>query len=128
MRYNGPMAPPTGSESLPARSLQEWLAQGELLYAAILKECHSIESQMAELENRLAARQAEANQIAHVIGKPVIDANRRLSAQLVTSYAPEPSSRTTSHIARALSGARPSREIIPPRDPLPPRETVPPRS
>jgi len=110
-----------GSEPAP-KSLQQWLAQGEMLYAAVLKEYQAIEAQILELESRLAARHSEVNQIARLIGKPPLEGARRLSAQIVTAYPQEPS-RNTAQIARALSGARPVREIIPPREPapLPPR-------
>ena len=40
-------------------------------------------------QSRLAAKQAEVNQVANIIGKPLVEENRRLSAQLVTSYAQE---------------------------------------
>ena len=110
-----------GSEPAP-KSLQQWLAQGEMLYTAALKECQSIEAQILELESRLAARHSEVNQIARLIGKPPLEGTRRLSAQIATAYPQEPS-RNTAQIARALSGTKPMREIVPPREsaPLPPR-------
>ena len=93
-----------------ANSLQEWLQQGEALYGAALKEFHAMEAQLDDLEARLAAKQAEVNQIAQVIGKPAVEGNRRLSAQLVSAEVVDvpdrnnasPSSNAT--IARALTG------------------------
>ena len=95
-----------------ARIVQQWLAQGETIYAGLVKECQALESQLEEIETRLAAKQAEVNQVAHIIGKPPVEGNRRLSAQLVTSYAPE-------------AGSSPARVPIPPRmGNRPPREPV----
>src|SRR5579862_1838818 len=75
--------------------VQQWLAQGEAIYSGLVKECQALESQLEEIETRLAAKYAEVNQVAHIIGKPPLEGNRRLSAQLVTSYAQEaPSPRT----------------------------------
>ena len=94
-----------------ANSLQEWLSQGEALYGSALKEFHALEAQLDDLEARLAAKQAEVNQIAQVIGKPAVEGNRRLSAQLVSAEivdvperaaAAAPNSNAT--IARALTG------------------------
>ena len=93
-----------------AGNFQEWLKQGEDLYQAALKDYHAIEQQLDELESRLVAKQAEVNQIAQVIGKPLVEGSRRLSAQLVSAEvidlpaerAPAPGS--NANIARALTG------------------------
>ena len=93
-----------------ASSFNEWLQQGENLYSAALKEFHDIERQLEELESRLSAKQAEVNQIAQVIGKPPVEGNRRLSAELVQTEIidlPERTGQTQSSnatIARALTG------------------------
>ena len=63
-------------------SLQTWLSQGEQLYAAALTEFRALEAQLDDLEHKLAAKQAEVNQIAQVIGRPAVEGARRLSAQL----------------------------------------------
>ena len=60
-----------------AGNFQEWLQQGEALYQAALKEYRAIEAQLDDLESKLVAKQAEVNQIAQVIGKPPVEANRR---------------------------------------------------
>jgi hypothetical protein len=59
-----------------AANFQDWLKQGESLYQAALKEFHDYEAQLAELETRLAAKQAEVNQIAQMIGKPAVEGTR----------------------------------------------------
>jgi hypothetical protein len=110
---------PVPAES-SAKIVQQWLSQGETIYAGLVKECQTLESQLEDLETRLAAKQAEVNQVAQIIGKPLVEGNRRLSAQLVTSYAPDAQSQS-------------SRNPVPPRIPTRPlrepvgREVVPPR-
>jgi hypothetical protein len=64
-------------------NFQEWLQQGDALYQNALKEYHAIEAQLDDLEGKLVAKQAEVNQIAQVIGKPPVEASRRLGTQLV---------------------------------------------
>lgn len=97
-------------------SFQEWLSQGEALYQAALKDYHAIEAQLDDLESKLVAKQAEVNQIAQVIGKPPVEATRRLGGgQMVHSAAgnidiidapPDrgPTAGSNASIARALTG------------------------
>ena len=93
-----------------ANSFQEWLQQGEDLYNAAMRDYHDIEQQLVELEARLVEKQNEVNQIAQVIGKPVVEGTRRLSAQLVSAEVVDlPAERTATpgsnaNIARALTG------------------------
>ena len=98
-----------------AGNFHEWLQQGDALYQAALKEYHSIESQLDDLEAKLVAKQAEVNQIAQVIGKPPVEGNRRLSAQLVAADIIDvpgvadrqptgPGGSSNASIARALTG------------------------
>ena len=92
-----------------ASSFQEWLQQGEHLYNTSLREYHDIERQLIDLEARLGEKQNEVNQIAQIIGKPMVEGNRRLSAQLVSAEiieAPErtPTPGANANIARALTG------------------------
>jgi hypothetical protein len=92
-----------------AKSFQDWLQQGETLYNTALREYHDIERQLTELEARLVEKQNEVNQIAQVIGKPLVEGNRRLSAQLVSAEVvdlPErtPTPGSNANIARALTG------------------------
>ena len=86
------------------KSLQDWLSEGETLYNAALAEYQSIETQLDELEARLAAKKQEVNQIAQVVGKPPVESNRRLTAQLVEDHGPNSVPNTPATIARALSG------------------------
>ena len=92
-----------------ASSFQEWLQQGEALYNSALREYHDIERQLADLEQRLVEKQNEVNQVAQIIGKPVVEGSRRLSAQLVSAEiieAPDrvPTTGSNANIARALTG------------------------
>jgi hypothetical protein len=96
-------------EVLVAKSIAEWMREGEALYVAALKEFEDMDVQLQQLEKQLSQKQDEVNQIAQVIGKPLVEGNRRLSAQLVDDHGPlsVPTSSTT--IARALSGRNISR-------------------
>lgn len=91
-------------------SFQDWLQQGESLYSAAVREYHDIEQQLSELEARLVEKQNEVNQIAQLIGKPLVEGGRRLSAQLMSAEVVEvPAERTgttgsNANIARALTG------------------------
>jgi len=93
-----------------ANAFQQWLSQGEQLYSAALNDFHALEAQLEDLETKLAAKQAEVNQIAQMIGKPAIEGNRRLSAQMVAAEVIEVPGRVPNHtgssasIARALTG------------------------
>jgi chromosome segregation ATPase len=87
-----------------SKSLQEWLTEGEHLYNQALKEYQAIEAQLDELEQQLQAKKAEVNQIAQVIGKPPVEGNRRLSAQLVEDHGPSSLPHSQATIARALTG------------------------
>ena len=86
------------------KSLSEWLTEGEALYNAALAEYQNIEAQLDELEARLAAKKTEVNQIAQVIGKPPVESNRRLTAQLVEEHGPNSVPNSPATIARALTG------------------------
>ena len=108
------MALPGESELAAPKSFQQWLAQGEMLYATLTREYQALEAQVTELEGRLVSKQAEVNQLAQIIRKPAIE-GRRLSAQLVTSYAPD-APPVAPQIARALAGKPPVvRQVVPPR-------------
>jgi exonuclease VII small subunit len=87
-----------------AKSIADWIKEGEALYEAALKEFEELDAKARQLEKQLAQKQEEVNQIAQVIGKPLAEGNRRLTAQLVDDHGPlsVPTSSTT--IARALSG------------------------
>ncbi|HEX8911767.1 MAG TPA: hypothetical protein VF796_05365 [Humisphaera sp.] len=61
---------------MATNTLQSWLSQGEQLYSAALAEFHALEAQLDELEQKLAAKQAEVNQIAQIINKPPVEQRR----------------------------------------------------
>jgi|SRR5690349_11507859 len=94
------------SQEVPAvtKSFKDWISEGENLYNAALKEYQSIEQQLDDLEAKLAAKKAEVNQIAQVIGKPPVETNRRLTAQLVEDHGPNSVPNSPATIARALTG------------------------
>jgi hypothetical protein len=83
-----------------AKTIAEWIQEGETLYAAALDEYERIDNELRELEKKLANKQEEVNQIAQVIGKPMVEGNRRLTAQLVDNAVPN----SPATIARALAG------------------------
>jgi hypothetical protein len=98
-------------EALVGKSFQDWIAEGEGLYAAAMNEYKSIEDQMEQLSQQLAAKKLEVNQIASVIGRQAVD-GRGQPASAATTGAPgsvevadssaQPYTRNS--IARALSG------------------------
>lgn len=88
-----------------SKSFNDWLSEGETLYTSALQEFENLVRQREELDQRLLAKQDEVNQIAKVIGKPEVEDNRRLSAELVGgegNVRRAPNSSNT--IARALTG------------------------
>jgi hypothetical protein len=86
------------------KSIADWMREGEELYNSGLKEFQEMESQLQELETKLTAKQDEVNQVAQIIGKPLVEGNRRLTAQLVEDHGPLSVPNSSSTIARALSG------------------------
>ncbi|MGE5607699.1 MAG: hypothetical protein ACM359_00450 [Bacillota bacterium] len=87
-----------------AKSFKDWLQEGTDIYNAAMQEFQALESQLEELETKLAAKLEEVNQIAAVIGKPPVESHRRPAVQIVDSHGPGsvPASRNT--IAKALTG------------------------
>lgn len=86
------------------KSFKEWLSEGESLYGAAMNEYQSLETQIAELEQRLAIKRDEINEIARVIGKEQLDTNKRLNAEIVDRGQPNSVANSQSTIARALTG------------------------
>ena len=86
-----------------SKNFQEWLSEGERLYEVALHEYQDLETQLDELEKRLAEKHSELNQIAHMIGKPPVENSRRVSGLVVE---PERNAAPSSPaaIARALTG------------------------
>lgn len=87
-----------------AKSIADWMREGEDLYTAALKEYENLNDQLQELEKLVTQKQEEVNQIAQIIGKPLVEGNRRLTAQLVDDHGPNSVPNSTSTIARALTG------------------------
>ncbi len=87
-----------------AKSLHEWLQEGESLYNEAMRQFQDLENQLEDLEARLNAKRDEVNQIAAVIGRPTVESKRRASVQIIDAQAPGsiPASRDT--IAKALTG------------------------
>ena len=87
-----------------SKSLKDWLSEGETLYQGALQEYQALERQIEELEQKLQIKKDEVNQIASVIGKPPVESNRRLTAQLVDDHGPSSVPNSPATIARALTG------------------------
>lgn len=87
-----------------SKTFSDWLKEGEDLYNQALSDYQSIEAQLDELEVKLAAKKNELNQIAQVIGKPPVEGQRRLTAQLVDETGPSSVPNSPATIARALTG------------------------
>ncbi len=83
-----------------AKSIADWMNEGEQLYAASLKEYEEVNAKIQELEVILMQKQEEVNQIAQVIGKPLVEGNRRLTAQLIDEHGPKSVPNSPSTIAR----------------------------
>lgn len=106
--------------SAVSNPLHSWLSQGEQLYASALSEFRALEAQLDDLEQKLAAKMQEVNQIAGIIGKPTVEAARRGPASPMADIIdapPErlpipaaqhhpgtPSKSSNATIARALTG------------------------
>jgi hypothetical protein len=86
------------------KSFKDWLAEGEPLSASALREYQEIEQQLDDLETRLTSKRDEVNQLAQIIGKPPVENNRRLTAQLVEEHGPNSVPNSPATIARALTG------------------------
>lgn len=87
-----------------AKSIVQWMQEGEELYDAALREYQELDTQLQALEKQLTAKQEEVNQIAQIIGKPMVEGVRRVTAQLVDEHGPNSVPNSPSTIARALAG------------------------
>jgi hypothetical protein len=86
------------------KTIQEWIHEGEELHAAAVKDLQELEAQIAELEQKRAAKMMEVNQIAGIIGKPPAEAPRRVTGQIIDDHPPINSTSSSATIARALAG------------------------
>jgi hypothetical protein len=87
-----------------SKSIKDWLAEGEQIFGAALDEYQTMESQIIELEQRLAIKREEVNVLAEKLGKPPLEASRRLTAEIVERGQPNSVPNSPSTIARALTG------------------------
>ena len=81
------------------KSFREWFSEGESIYSDAMKEYQTLEAQIDQLEMRLIEKRQEVNQIAQMLGKPPIEGNKRVTAQIV-DHAEAPMGAA----ARVLSG------------------------
>lgn len=89
------------------RSYKDWLAEGESLYSNLLNEFEVVQAQINELEKQLIAKRSEVNELASIIGKPVLEQAQRLSVNAIDVPPPALPPRTptsSASIARALTG------------------------
>jgi len=68
-----------------------------------MSEYTALEAQIEELEKQLAAKKVDVNQIAEVIGKPLVEGDRPLTAQILEP-GQIPSTPSSAAIARAITG------------------------
>jgi hypothetical protein len=98
-----------------AKSIEEWLKEGEGLYEAAMGEYRQLEDQIAELKKQRNAKRSEVNQLGRVIGKPQIEAVPSSpnasghaadgpTVEVIEPGAPGSVPNTRSSIARALAG------------------------
>jgi hypothetical protein len=87
-----------------AKSIQQWIQEGEELYAQSMQEYQSLQSELEQLEAKLAEKQEEVNRMAQIIGKPPVESSKRLTAELVTDRGPSGMPNSPATIARALTG------------------------
>jgi hypothetical protein len=85
-----------------SKSFRDWISEGEGIYQEAMEEYKSLESQIAQLESRMAEKKTEVNQIAQMVGKPAVDGPKRVSAQLIEQGPPPPG--TMGSVTRALTG------------------------
>ena len=86
------------------KTIQDWMREGEELYESTVRDCQNIENQIRELEQRLADKHGEVNRLGQILGKPLAESNRRVTAQIIDDHGHATVVNTPVTIARALSG------------------------
>lgn len=87
------------------KTFKDWISEGDQLYQQAMQEYQALEAQIEDLEQKLAIKKDEVNQIAGVIGKPPVEnSGRRLSAELVDHHGGGSVPNSPATIARALTG------------------------
>jgi hypothetical protein len=81
------------------KTFQDWVSEGESLYADAMADYQALEAQIHKLETQLADKRTEVNHIAQMLGKPVVDGSRRVVAQVIDRDVPPMGAMT-----RALTG------------------------
>jgi len=61
------------------KSVKDWLTEGESLYSTLVEEFQSVRQQMTELEQTLATKKLEVDQLAQVIARAGFDRPRRMA-------------------------------------------------
>ena len=85
------------------KNFKNWFSDAELVYSQALMEYQNLQEQIETMEKQLAAKRAEINQVALVLGKAPIEAAGKLSAHLIDAPA-APQSTIAATITRALNG------------------------
>ena len=94
-----------------AKHLDEWLQEGTLLYEVAVEDYRKLEEQALQIQERLAAKRQEVNQIAKVISKPPVEephvgpaGSTYPPVDVVDPNQPGATPYTRNSIARALTG------------------------
>jgi hypothetical protein len=86
-----------------AKNIQDWIHEGEELHTVAVGELGELDKQLSELEQKRAAKLAEVNQIAGILGKPPAETVRRVAAYVADDH-PATTDNASATIARALAG------------------------
>ncbi len=86
------------------KSFKDWMAEGDTLYQQALREFQELEQQLHDVEQRLAIKKDELNQIAAVVGKPPLETARKPQVELIDHHSVGSVANTPATIARALTG------------------------
>lgn len=86
------------------KSIQDWIHEGEELHTVAVGELGELDKQLSELEQRRAAKLAEVNQIAGILGKPPAETVRRVAAYVADDHEAATGNNSSATIARALAG------------------------
>ena len=89
---------------MSTKSIQQWIQEGEELYEQSMQDYQRLQSELEQLEAKLAEKQEEVNRVAQIIGKPPVESGKRLTAELVTDRAHSGAPNSPATIARALTG------------------------
>jgi hypothetical protein len=86
------------------KSIKEWLSEGEGIYDAAMREYQELEAQIIDLEQKLGLKREEVNMIAEKLGRPAIEASKRLSAEIIERGQQNSVPNSPNTIAKALTG------------------------